>query len=114
MKAQAKNGEDEDVVCMQQSREYKCPITMASLTETGDNRPVVPTNQGHTPRCMFSYAGIAQYCKGKRGAIKCPVCVTGTVNLKELKDDKTAARSIRLARIEQNDDADHPDAFPVE
>lgn len=107
--------DDDEVVCTQQNREHKCPILLMALTETGEMRPVVPTNQGHTPRCFYSFVGITQYCKNKRGAVKCPVCGDANVSLKELKDCKATARAIRKARMVAEDEGhDDMDATQID
>lgn len=107
--------DEEEVVCTQQNRENKCPILQIALTETGEMRPVVPTNEGHTPRCVYSFSGINQFCRSKRGSVKCPVCGDVTVSLKELKDCKNTTRAIRKARMEAEDkEPDDMDATQVD
>jgi hypothetical protein len=107
--------DEDEVVCTQQNRELKCPVLLMALTEMGEMRPVVPTNEGHTPRCVYSFGGITQYCKNKRGAVKCPVCTDAIVSLKELKDCKATARAIRKARMSAADEEpDDMDATQVD
>lgn len=107
--------DEDEVVCTQTTRELKCPILLLPLTETGDMRPVVPVNEGHTPRCVFSFSGINQFCKGKRGTVKCPMCTYAAISLRAIKDCKATARAIRKARLAAEDEEpDHMDATQID
>ena len=84
--------EEDGFAMTQVERSTKCPLLQVEMTEKGELRPVrAPCKH------VFSFKGISDYLRGKRGGVACPVmgCGGGNIQLTQLVDDKEMVKLIR-------------------
>ena len=84
--------DDDGFAMTQAERSTKCPLLQVEMTEKGDHRPMrAPCSH------VFSFKGINDYLRGKRGGAACPVmgCQGSNITMARLVDDKEMVKLIR-------------------